>query len=522
MNAELNNQEPFTKEQKLLLVHCLLAGVLFQYLFYGMQAVGVSCPIFVGAVYYIHYRFQRPVYSWRKPDAGLLLLCAVILLSLTYVLYANAVLGVLNGLALPLLGACHLAWLSSSREKDWDAVQFARQVIRRIIPDVIHRLPVPFRIASSLLGKAPTANGASADTAGRGSSKLRSGLHKAGIGVAMALPLILILVVLLSAADMMFAELINTIPDQLGDWNIENVIGRLIWFGLPAIYLFCLMWALRYSREGRRDEPGPEQGEGKQLDAVTTSVFLGMINLVYILFAAVQFSYFFGASEGMLPTGTNYAEYARQGFAELVIVTLINLTVLLVVMRFQSKRAGAGTRTVQALLSLLVGCTGVLLVSAFMRMTLYEEAYGYTVMRILVQIFMIYLGLLFIVALYRIWINKSTGSVSLFKIYAAISIIVYVVVNFLPVDTTVAKLNITRYDNTGQIDIVYLGSLSPSVIPVLLELDEREHSPEELHQQLLNLKHEMAGEKRHWVSWNWPEQRARSLLAQRVQEQTVE
>ena len=64
------------------------------------------------------------------------------------------------------------------------------------------------------------------------------------------------------------------------------------------------------------------------MDGIITLTVLLLLDLVYVLFVAIQFKYFFS---GTLGDGYTYAEYARRGFFELLFVTLINLTVTTVV-----------------------------------------------------------------------------------------------------------------------------------------------------------------------------------------------
>jgi len=100
-----------------------------------------------------------------------------------------------------------------------------------------------------------------------------------------------------------------------------------------------------------------------------------------------------------LPSDFTYAEYARRGFFELIAVTLINFSILLSCIGFARKGSKLIDRAVRILYSLLVACTLVMLFSAHFRMSLYEEAYGYTYLRMLTHAFMVFLFVLFLIAL---------------------------------------------------------------------------------------------------------------------------
>ncbi|GJM74684.1 hypothetical protein HMSSN036_69000 [Paenibacillus macerans] len=139
-----------------------------------------------------------------------------------------------------------------------------------------------------------------------------------------------------------------------------------------------------------------------RIDPLIAATVLISINIVYLLFVSLQFTYLFGAWRGVLPDGSTYADYARSGFVELVLVTSINFAILIGTLTLGGE-AGKALRTLnQALLYILVGCSGIMLLSAFTRLALYQEAYGYTYIRFLVFAFMIFLALLLVCAGLRI------------------------------------------------------------------------------------------------------------------------
>ena len=190
-----------------------------------------------------------------------------------------------------------------------------------------------------------------------------------------------------------------------------------------------------------------------------------LLDLVYILFVAIQFRYFFN---GTLNEGFTYAEYARRGFFELLFVTLINLTITTGVIHFTKNVQGLLKKAIRMALTVLVLSSGVLLISAFMRLTMYEDAYGFTFTRVLVHSFMIFLMVIFAYTLVKIWLEK----LSLFHFYFIASLIYYVGINTVNFDKIVVDRNIDRFETTGKIDINYLNSLSSTGILGLIEIYE--------------------------------------------------
>ncbi|MBE3089874.1 MAG: DUF4173 domain-containing protein [Actinobacteria bacterium] len=191
-----------------------------------------------------------------------------------------------------------------------------------------------------------------------------------------------------------------------------------------------------------------------------------LINAIYTIFSFIQFTYLFGGSSFIAPSSFTYAEYARRGFAELIIVTIINFGILIFGITFVKKDSKRIFVALKAFLTLLVIFTFILLISAFYRMTVYEQAYGFTYLRIFVQAFMIMLFFLFVINIIYIWYQK----LPIIKSYFIISLAIYIIMNFANVDIIIAKNNINRYFETGQIDMVYLKGLSYDAAPEMQRL----------------------------------------------------
>ena len=56
-------------------------------------------------------------------------------------------------------------------------------------------------------------------------------------------------------------------------------------------------------------------------------ILLG-IDLLFAFFVGIQFKYFFGGQTNIHIDGFTFAEYARKGFSELVIVAVISLLIM--------------------------------------------------------------------------------------------------------------------------------------------------------------------------------------------------
>jgi hypothetical protein len=110
----------------------------------------------------------------------------------------------------------------------------------------------------------------------------------------------------------------------------------------------------------------------------------------------------------------------------------------------------------------------LIMVSAFKRLFLYEEAYGFTTLRLYSHAFIIFLAIIFILLLYKIYKDKRENA---FAFRAFVSIVVFLtVMNILNPDVFIARRNIERFATTGNLDIYYLSSLSDDAVPETVKI----------------------------------------------------
>ncbi|MDB5052531.1 MAG: hypothetical protein JWM44_581 [Bacilli bacterium] len=483
-----------------ILLFAFLCGLLNHYLFFG-HALGISYPLFVGVFYaFIFWGLRGRIK--RGIDFEFMLLIPIVLLSLTYFLFANLSLQLLNFIVIPVLIVMQTMRMGHVKRHLWHTIPYIADVLTQIIPQSLRHVPKPFRIASGLIYHR-TENGKDKTVV------------KVAIGLLIALPLLYMVVTLLSSADTVFQQQVSGWTDFFQHINFGLVIFRVIWIVIISVYLFGYSWGLLYPHEaghavGQLGDWEPAPRKKISLDATIVLTVLAVINVVYMLFTVIQFSYFFAAGNGILPDGTNYAEYARKGFAELVVVTLINFSLLLCVLhgvRCENRRLGIALKV---MLSFLVGSTVVMLISAYLRLSLYEEVYGYTYTRILVHAFMIFLGVLLMLSFIRVWYEARS---SLLKQFLVVSLMAYVILNYTNIDVLIAKNNLARYEQSGKIDLSYLQGLSDDAIPELAYFNQGAvHKPAGMSAMLLGKRADLAREDQAWQAFNLAKERGMKAL----------
>ncbi len=478
----------FQRPDKLMAAGALLFGILFVWLFYGKYP-GISIPIFVIAFYALLFAYTRPVLT-KEAKFGWFLSIPVFLISLTYALFGNEALMVLDILALPVLILLQTLLITGLNTYKWHSPGIIVDIIFGMIARCLLHVFKPFRLIASLIKKSPADNGK------------KSAATRVLIGLAISVPLVLILLPLLSSADMVFGKLVDKLPNLFINVNAGEIVGRTI-VALVIFFLsFSYLWSL-----GHKERPvdntingivlkSPEQK--KAWDPVIIITVTVTVDILYVIFVVIQFAYLFGRFG--LPDGFTFAEYARSGFFELILVSLLNIALLAFTLTYTKKGAAGLNLAFRALNSVMIGCTIVMLISAHYRMSLYEQAYGFTFLRIMTHAFMAFLLVLFVITLARVWIDR----LPLLKPYIIAAVIAFTVVNYINVDEMIAKNNVERYYTTNEIDIEYFRSLSSGVVDDLKKLakDKDPNVSAKAVEMLNKRKDVLLRMNRNWQSFN--------------------
>jgi len=476
-----------------LLFYGLIIGVSFDIFFYN-KTLGISYLIFIVLILLI---LLGSFWGSLKKLNNLawLFTVPILLLTVTFFIYSNQVLKILNYLIVPILIIMFSSLVTKVNRSDWSDIRF--------IGDIAKRIFVPFGfIHKPFLTLFKIADHRDKD------SKSRV-LPKVFIGILISVPILAIIIWLLSSADIVFKNLFLNIP-------ISKIIKHFLVIIIVLVYTICFLWALLKAFD-ERERPTYSKIKWKLFfDPVILLTILILINAIYATFSIIQFAYLFGGSSFVLPSSYTYAEYARRGFFELIVVSIINFGILIFGITFvkkDSKRIFVAIRTFLTFLGIF---TFILLISAFYRMLVYEQAYGFTYLRIFVQTFMIMLFFLFVINIIYIWYPK----LPIIKSYFIISLAIYIIMNFANVDIMVAKNNINRYFKTGQIDVVYLKGLSYDAIPEMQRLlilgrgssdSEEKQIAEEILEYFKERKLDLKNQK-SWQSYNISKYKAEKII----------
>ena len=300
-------------------------------------------------------------------------------------------------------------------------------------------------------------------------------------GLLFALPIVVIFAALLSSADAIFAQRIEAF---LKLFRLENW-AEYFWQGaLITLVAYLLAGFLLYAAQESQDEKliGEEKPVLKPFLGFTeASIVLGSVLFLFSAFVLVQFQYFFGGQANIHLDGYTYAEYARRGFGELVTVALFSLFLFLGLSTITRRKAVRSRKIFSGMGIALVLLVLVILLSAFRRLTLYENVYGYSRLRIYSHVFMIWLGVL-LVAVVVLEILQKQRSFAPAMTFAIIGFAA--TLNLLNVDGFIVRRNILRSAWGANLDTHYLATLSDDMLPALVEGMRAADAPSQVREEL--------------------------------------
>ncbi len=300
-------------------------------------------------------------------------------------------------------------------------------------------------------------------------------------GLLLAVPVVLVLGALLSSADPIFADWLEGLLKFLSIEKIPEYLFRLFYI-LVLAYLFT--GALLHAILPRRAEARPQTDEPVLkpfLGAIESRTILLAVTALFAAFVVIQFRYLFGGQANISETGYTYSEYARRGFSELVLVAVLSLLLLFglgTITRFSRE---AQKRGFTALGVLLVAEVLVMLASAWMRLGMYEDAYGFTRLRAYTHVFIPWLGALLFATLVLEVVNRR-GRFALALLAACYGFTL--TLGAVNIDGFIARMNIQRARQLYELDPYYLAFLTDDAVPAMAQGLLRGGLPVEARQRL--------------------------------------
>ncbi len=281
-------------------------------------------------------------------------------------------------------------------------------------------------------------------------------------GIAISLPILFLFALLFANADAVFSDLMV----RIFNFDIDVDKG---WRVIRTVTVALLLSGFFYVLIGKKHKLGEKIADAMKLDRITTITVLALINGLFLLFVFIQVQYLFGNAEFISENGITFANYARSGFFELAWVIVLASFILGAI--YKSFSHHGESKAVTVLQVLLIFQVAVIAFSALKRMNLYQDAYGYTILRLYVEWF-IYLTIVLTL------IGAASLIASLeFRKYFYLSLVIgltaLTAVSSINVDRVIAEQNIQKFIESKSVvysdaidfnstifDLNYLGTLS--------------------------------------------------------------
>ncbi len=285
------------------------------------------------------------------------------------------------------------------------------------------------------------------------------------LGLLCAVPALIVILPLLMSSDDAFRGMMNNIFDNTASTVFKTVFG-------VGLSVFVVTYG--FSLKARRTVWMPE-GKFGGIENVYVISFLSAIAVCYVMYLFSQLAYFFSAFQGFLPNGEiTYAQYARKGFFEMCVIAVINLGLVFAALLLSKKQNGKVCHAIKAITTFISLFTLLIIATALSKMVLYIGTYGMTVLRLTTSAFMVFLAVVFLSVILRIYCTK----INIVKTALITAGCVILVLGACNVNAVCAKYNYESYmsGKLDSIDVSALYYLGDEGIPYLTELayDEEE------------------------------------------------
>ncbi|MER5985891.1 DUF4173 domain-containing protein [Streptomyces sp. NPDC001787] len=317
---------------------------------------------------------------------------------------------------------------------------------------------------------------------------------------AVAAVLLIVFGALFAGADAAFADLLSDLAPDVsaadGPWRFF-----LFLVGLTGALAAAHTAAAPMRWDGITVRPGKPRGSAEW------ALPLIVLNLLFAAFIALQLAVLFGGYGKVLEeTGLTRAEYARQGFWQLLWATLLTLLVIALALRWAPRGGNRDRTLVRSVLGTLCVLTLVVVASALRRMDLYVDEFGLTRLRISVAAVELWLGVVLVLIL-AAGVFGARFLPRAVAVSAAAGVLAF---GLLSPDGVIAEQNVQRFRQDKPIDIAYLKGLSADAVPALNTLPEPLRSC-----ALQDIQRTLDSTDAPWYATSWGEARAKDILKNR-------
>ena len=453
---------------KKIVLGVIALSILHSILFYA-QDFGVSVVLFtIPGILLIIYSLKSR--NKAKNPKAFFLSVPITLVSLTYMLFNNVFFNIMNFFVIIGLTSIMILWAIYG---EFNITNIITNLFVVIFKPIIYIGEAVKQIYYNVFKRSNVNSDGKIKDVIKESKVFRQIL----LGLVISIPLLIVIIALLISADTAFAQILGPIRRLLENiftlkfWS--SIYFRILFFCIVCIYFMAFICnILKFDTDKRKKS----DGLNIKMQNITVNTVLTVLNIVYFLFTIVQFTNLFmqiGLNENF-----GYAEYARRGFFQLMIVTFINFAIVLITNANKRETTKITNIYTKIMNLFLIIFTVILICSSFVRMYFYEQEFGYTFLRLMVYFILITELVLIIPTIGYIFSKK----IKLLKCYIIIIALMYALINFVNIDKTIASRNVDKYIADSKLvqesirsqktDFNYLKHLSIDAIPDIIRLYE--------------------------------------------------
>ncbi len=293
-------------------------------------------------------------------------------------------------------------------------------------------------------------------------------------GAALAGGLGAVLLLLLSAADPVLAGWRD------GVWSFLHTLRFLTRGVFFVVLASALLGAYGIAARSHPADHraaaslGPAPAVRDTLSDIERLMVLGAALGAFGLFFVVDLSAQFGLiSAGRLPAGETFAQATHRGFIEMIMAAGLCAATLILL----DRHALRGSRERQVLWTgaAVILASLLLVLSAYSRVRYYEAAYGYTQLRVDVQVWCAAVFVALVLLAWHLRAAAASGArLGLARLTHHVALTGIACIAFLSCwnsSAWIVNANIARYRTTGRLDVGYLADLavtSPDAIAALV------------------------------------------------------
>lgn len=361
-----------------LLGAALILGVVFDILFFEINMLGINVVLmqlaFTGVTLGLAYTQKQPI-----PKNAWIAVSFSFLYASTFAIWTSQIGLIMSGIGLCIANFLFILFLLGHHGQFHHPLFVVRDALLEFAGKLLPRLEILSHL--SLPGKTQ-----------RNTHIMR--------GILIAIPVLLVFAILFISSDLLLIEHTETLFEKIQDWlSADKIVAHVFLIG------FCTLFFLGfYSAAFWKRFESPVLSMLRARHYIESVIILASSAILFFGFILYQAFYLFGGQAAWVSIdGITYSEYAVQGFNELAVVSVLVIGLILSLRYFHTEHT---QKHIIILETILLAETFLLIISAWLRMNLYIEQYGYTSARLFGIWFFVVISVLLGLFIYNILRQK--------------------------------------------------------------------------------------------------------------------